>query len=68
MPGPIEADLTSARKADLRDRAPQRFHHFCAIDSLCLQSCHLSLQVIAHQVELMSIVFLGGVEGRLGRG
>src|SRR5690242_13146427 len=63
----IQPDLSSARQADLSNRAPARLYHWRAGDTFGAQRLHLRLEIIAHQVEFVPAVGLGGMKGRLSR-
>ena len=67
MRGLVEADLTPSREMELRHRAPSGFLHIRALDSLLRESGHLGLQVIGHEIQLMTIVAVRRMDGQFRR-
>src|SRR5262245_39511414 len=58
----VQADVTSARKRDLTNRAPSGFLHIRAGDTLLGEGRHLGPQVFAHEIQLMHVVLLRRME------
>jgi len=65
MLGLVNGNLASARQPNLGDRAPALLDYRGAIDPLRAERLDLGLNVVAHEVELMPVVGLCGMEGRL---
>jgi hypothetical protein len=63
----IEVDFASAGKAHLGDETPLRFLNFTAFHVLLRQRGHFGFQVIAHEVKLVKIVIIRGMECRFCR-
>src|SRR5262245_44197194 len=61
----IEAHLPSAGKPDVGDRSPPCFLHLRTADALPVERHYLGLQIVAHEVELMSTILFGGMNGHL---
>lgn len=64
----VEADLAPTRELELRYRAPSGFLHIRASDSLLQEGGHLGLEVIGHEIQLMTTVAVRRVYGQLRRG
>jgi hypothetical protein len=62
----IEADLSATRQADHGDGAPALCGYAFTLDSFCPQTRYLTSQIGAHQVKLVSIVFLSRMDSRFG--
>jgi hypothetical protein len=61
----VQADGSTTGKLDRRDRSPSSFLYAGASDALLQESGHFATEVIAHQIELVSTIVTGGMNGQL---
>jgi hypothetical protein len=58
----VQANFAASRKLDPGDRSPPFLPNGRALDVLSSQSLPFGLEVFTHEVELLAIVLLGGME------
>src|SRR5450755_2445685 len=63
----VEPDLSAPRQSDRSQTTPAFFFYRAALHLLTLQRLHRSLQVVAHEVQLVQVVLLGGMKRSLSR-
>jgi hypothetical protein len=68
MFGLVKAHAPAARQRNRGDRSPAGFHDFSAGDAFRVQRLDFGRQIVAHQIQLMSIIISGGMERRFGGG
>ena len=61
----VQADGPTTGKLDRRDRSPSNFLYAGASDALLQESGHFGTEVIAHQIELVSTIVTGRMNGQL---
>ena len=61
----VEPEVATARKANGREETPSFVADGAACDPLLGKTGHLRPQVVAHEIELMPSVALGGMTGEL---
>src|ERR1700722_2201159 len=62
----VEPDASTTRKLDPGNRPPPRFFHFRAPDPFGAEGHDLRIEVVTHEVQLMSTVVLRRMNGDLG--
>jgi hypothetical protein len=60
--------LPATGKLDLRYRTPSSFLHFRAPDALLHESRHFGAEVVTHEIQLVSSIFVCRMYGQLCRG
>src|SRR5208283_1753260 len=66
MPGLVEADAAAAGECQLRKNSPALFLHGAQLNFMFLQRLHSGFEVVAHEIEFVSVVFFVRMESGLG--